>query len=290
VNLAWTSASKKNAADGNGCIGDLEMRTFTTLVLAGSLVLPTLSARADVLPAGRSNVLPVQSSPPVQVAPPAERPYGRRQAPRAIPQYQGQDRQRYGQPQSTYTEWRIAPLRGGTVWIYDDEVLIGSIEAGAGTLFVPQGKPYGVVMTRGNRVVWQGHILATPGIIGLSWDRYGQPVVERMPPPPTGRTRPYDTTQAQLEGRGFRDVLAEMDSYPDDRGRIAVVDRVFFNRPITIGQASDILGRFAFDESRLNALEILAPNLIERGDAWRLVGMFSFPNSRDQAAYMLGLR
>jgi len=130
----------------------------------------------------------VRTETPVQTAPPAERPYGHRSVPQ---QPSGTRRgQRAPAPCHAYTELRIAPLFGGIAWVYDGDVLVGSIESVPGAIFLPEGRPYGVVVTRGDQIVWQGHVMATPGIVALSWDRDAMPVVDRVPPPPACRAYP----------------------------------------------------------------------------------------------------
>jgi hypothetical protein len=96
-----------------------------------------------------------------------------------------------------YTELRIAPAYGGMAWVYDGASLVGYVQPGIGTLYLPEGRAYGVVVMRGDRMVWQGHVMATPGTVGLSWDRYGAPVVERVPPPPSAECPSWERPPAR---------------------------------------------------------------------------------------------
>ncbi|MDI1483356.1 DUF4476 domain-containing protein [Polyangium sp. y55x31] len=231
---------------------------------------------------------PVQLPPQVQTAPPAERPYGYRSVPR--PQYgSAPTPRRYTNAYPGYTELRVAPVYGGIAWIYDGDTLVGSIEGRPGVMFVPEGRAYGVVMTRGGRMVWQGHVQATPGVVALSLDRYGSPIVERVPPPPSHGAYPPPAFELErpLSAIQFRTTIADMEALQDDRSRLAFVVEVFGNRAVTVGQAHDLIARLAFEESRLRALEILAPGLIGRGDASRLLDTFVTYEGRARAAAIL---
>ncbi len=229
---------------------------------------------------------PIQ--PPVQTAPPAERPYGRRSTPRlpygvGAPPTQG----RYA-TYAGYTELRIVPAYGGIAWVYDGETLVGSIEARPGALFVPEGRAYGVVMTRGDRTVWQGQVLATPGVVAVSLDRFGAPIVERMPPPPSRSAPSYAPDfERPFSAIQFRSALADLETLPDDRSRLAFLSDVFGSRGVTVGQAHDLLSRLAFEETRLQALSRLAPALVGRGDTSRLLDMFFTYEARARASALL---
>ncbi|MDI3289143.1 DUF4476 domain-containing protein [Polyangium sp. 15x6] len=231
---------------------------------------------------------PVQMPPQVQTAPPAERPYGHRSIPR--PQYgPAPTPRRYTNVYPGYTELRIAPAYGGIAWIYDGDTVVGSIEGRPGVMFVPEGRAYGVVMTRGGRRVWQGHVQATPGVVALSLDRHGSPIVERVPPPPSHGAYPPPAFELErpLSAIQFRTSIADMEALQDDRSRLAFLAEVFGNRAVTVGQAHDLITRFAFEESRLRALEILAPGLVGRGDASRLLDPFVTYEARARAAAIL---
>ncbi|TKD01333.1 DUF4476 domain-containing protein [Polyangium fumosum] len=279
----------------------------TILAFCAPLLGPAMEARADVgidasfqaqmqmrTPAQMRTPVqwqpPVQVQPPVQTAPPAVRPYGPRSVPR--PQYGPVPTpRRYGYASPGYTELRIAPAFGGMAWIYDGDTLVGSIEGRPGVLFVPEGRAYGVVMTRGDRRVWQGHVQATPGVVALSLDRYGAPLVERIPPPPShgGYPPPAFELEQPLSAIPFRTTMADLEALRDDRSRLAFLGEVFGNRAVTVGQAHDLIARFAFEESRLRALELLAPNLVGRGDASRLLDDFVSYEGRARAAAILRL-
>jgi len=151
------------------------------------------AARADV--PGSSSLL--AQGPPVQVAPPAQRPYGttygRPTDPALPPRPLVLPPQAPVCPPSPYSELRIAPAYGGTAWLYDGTTLVGRVDPGYGSVYLPVSRAYGVVVTRGDQIVWQGHVMATPGTVNLAWDRYGSPVVDRAPPPPQalGACAPY---------------------------------------------------------------------------------------------------
>lgn len=238
---------------------------------------------------------PVQMSPQVQTAPPAERPYGYDSRPRV--QFPSQyapapTPRRYTGQYAPYTELRVAPVYGGIAWIYDGNTLVGSFEGQPGTLFVPGGRVYGVVMTRGGRTVWQGQVQATPGVVALSLDRAGAPIVERTPPPPSHAqyAPPAFELEQPFSAIQFRTKIASLETLQDDRSRLAFVAEVFGYRAVTVGQAHDLMARLSFEPSRLRALEILAPGLIGRGDLSRLVDMFTTPESRAYAASILRIR
>src|SRR5689334_25253462 len=83
-----------------------------------------------VAPASADEQL-AQRSPPVQVAPPVERPYGSPSSPPSpVPYdaYRGQYQPYRGAPSTclyeTYTELRIAPAYGGIAWVYDGATLV----------------------------------------------------------------------------------------------------------------------------------------------------------------------
>lgn len=190
-----------------------------------------------------------------------------------------------------YTELRIAPAYGGIAWVYDGDTLVGSIEGRPGAVFVPEGRAYGVVMTRGGRTVWQGQVMATPGLVALSLDRSGAPVVERAPPPPSQRAYRYDRGPAleqPLSAIQFRSAIADMEELRNERARLSFLADVFGDRAVTVGQARDLLNRFAFEDTRLRALDLLAPSLVGR-DVSRLLGSFVTPEGRAEAADILGL-
>lgn len=279
----------------------------TILALCAPLLGPVMEARADVgidasfqaqmqMRAPAQMQTPVQWQPPVQVqspvqtAPPAVRPYGPRSVPR--PQYgPSPTPRRYAHASPGYTELRIAPAFGGIAWIYDGDTLVGSIEGRPGVMFVPEGRAYGVVMTRGDRRVWQGQVQATPGVVALSLDRYGAPIVERVPPPPSHGAYPPPSFELEqpLSAIQFRTTIADVEALRDDRSRLAFLGEVFGARAVTVGQAHDLIARFAFEESRLRALEILAPNLVGRGDVSRLLDNFVSYEGRARAAAILRL-
>ncbi|MDI1443393.1 DUF4476 domain-containing protein [Polyangium sp. 6x1] len=234
---------------------------------------------------------PVQMQSPVQTAPPAVRPYGPRSVPRP-PQYgPAPTPRRYANQYPGYTELRVAPAYGGIAWIYDGSTLVGSIEGSPGVMFVPEGRAYGVVMTRGDRRVWQGQVQATPGVVALSLDRHGSPIVERVPPPPShdAYAPPSFELERPLSAIQFRTAITDMEALRDDRSRLAFLSEVFGSRAVTVGQAHDLINRFAFEESRLRALEILAPDLVGRGDASRLLDGFVTYEGRARAAAILRL-
>jgi hypothetical protein len=231
---------------------------------------------------------PQQIPPPVQVAPPAERPYGRTSRPRLQLPPAPTPRRYVGQA-APYTELRIAPAYGGIAWIYDGNTLVGSIEGRPGTLFVPGGRAYGVVMTRGDRPVWQGQVQATPGVVALSLDRYGAPIVERVPPPPSQHVYapPSFELDRPFSAIEFRTAISNMERLSDDRSRLAFLSEVFGYRLVTVGQAHDLITRLAFEEARLRALEILAPSLVGRVDTSRLLDGFVSYEGRARAAAIL---
>lgn len=263
------------------------MKKAAIMALLGSTLLPASAARADVF---RDNTKAQLAQGPVQTAPPAERPYGQHSTPRnpqtaPPPSYYGE---RSGRPYgSYYTELRIAPLYGGSTFVYDGQALVGSIQGGAGTVYVPEGRVYGVVVTRGDQVVWQGQIMATPGTVALSFDQQGTPVVERVPPPPPGAGVYQRRPVSALE---FRDTMASLSTMTDDTSRLDWLTSYLMGRPVTVNQTRDVLSQFSYEGSRLRALEILAPNIIDRENNSRLLGSFYNPVLRAHAAAMLGVR
>jgi hypothetical protein len=253
------------------------------------LVLAALAPLSLCMAEARADAnKPVQySGPPVQTAPPAPRPYGRPAPPPLPPPPPG----RYAEPPTPgarrLTRIAITPAYGGTAWIYDDDLLVGTLDR-PGWVFLPEGRAYRVVITRGDSTVWQGHVLATPGTVDLSWDRWGNPVVERTPPPPPSGG-PVGLNQL-MPPPMFRDALRDLDNLPDEQSRMDWIQRTFAYRPLTVNQANQLLGRLAFEDSRVRALYTLGPNLVQGSDPGRLLDSFFTPSARSQAARILGIQ
>jgi len=221
--------------------------------------------------------------PIVQTAPPAERPYGTYSVPRDS----------YGRriPRPTlrsYTELRLAQFRDGRVFVYDRDQLIGSFDRAA-NLRVIEGRAYGIVVTRGGRVMWQGQVLATPGSVLVHLNRNGTPVIERRPAPPQ-RTVQYDAYYRPLDHDVFRGACREVDVLPSDPHRLGWMRQTFQDRPVSLSQAGELLGHLSFESSRLAALELLAPNIVGSGDERWLLGHFASFEARARASAILGLR
>jgi hypothetical protein len=225
--------------------------------------------------------------PNVQSAPPAQRPYVT-YSPQS--QTRGGYVRRIPRPSlRAYTELRLAQFRGGRLFVYDGAQLVGSFDQAA-NLRVIEGRAYGIVVTRGGRVMWQGQVLATPGQVLVHLDRNGRPNLERRPPPPVQSPQYVDYAYRPLDHGAFRGACHEVDTLQGDQHRLGWMRQTFHDRPVSVSQVGELLGRLSFESSRLAALEALAPNLVGDGDDRWLLGHFVSFEARARASVVLGLR
>jgi len=188
-----------------------------------------------------------------------------------------------------YTDLRIPYIRGGRVFVYDRTELVGSFDRAA-SVRVLEGHGYGVVVMQGGRVVWQGQVLATPGTVLVHLDARGRVFLERWAPPLQSSPGWDEYANRPLDHGVFRGACREIDVLPSDPHRLGRMRHTFQDRPVSVAQTGELLGRLSFESSRLAALELLAPNLVGEGDARWLLGHFTSFEARARASVLLGLR
>jgi hypothetical protein len=175
------------------------------------------------------------------------------------------------------------------MFVYDRAELVGSFDRPA-TMLVIEGRAYGIVVMRGSRVLWQGQVLATPGSVLVHLDRNGTPVLERRSPPPVQSPAYVEYAHRPLDHGAFRGACHEVDTLHGDQHRLGWMRQTFHDRPVSLSQVGELLGRLSFESSRIAALEVLAPNLVGDGDDRWLLGHFASFEARARASVLLGLR
>jgi hypothetical protein len=221
-----------------------------------------------------------------------------------------------------YTELRVAPPPAGRVYVYDGHRLVGRFDS-PGEMTVPTGRPYHVVVMRGDTQVWNGDVTAMGTPLDLDWgagQRYRGPMQPPpaygygyggpfgAPPPPSGYyptpPRPYEGAPGYEEAappyasEGYaapvigspelRSLLREMDQASDDQDRLSALADAALRYSFAVPQADWILGRFHSDAYRLAALERMRGRILDRNDAFILLQRFHATAAREQAQHMLG--
>ena len=121
---------------------------------------------------------------------------------------------------------------------------------------------------------------------GPAQDRARQ-ILERVPPLP----REYDPRYGgQVEPReSFEELVSAVERQTWDKDKIRYIQDASRHRSYTVAQVGHLLKLFTWDKEKLQVLEILAPQIRDGYNAYRLVDSFDFISAQEQARRILGL-
>lgn len=72
-----------------------------------------------------------------------------------------------------------------------------------------------------------------------------------------------------------------------DKNKIDIIRVACIGSNLSSMQCSRLLSLLSFDDNKLEALKIMAPNIVDAKDFDRIINQFSFPSSKEKAAKIL---
>ena len=80
----------------------------------------------------------------------------------------------------------------------------------------------------------------------------------------------------------FNLILVMIDNEKFENDKIAIVQRSFMNKFVTVGQLTRLLEKFSFEENRLKVVEIVYPTVLDNENASLLYDYFIFNSSKEK--------
>jgi hypothetical protein len=201
----------------------------------------------------------------------------------------GRARSRIATPPG-YTELRVAPPPGGTVYVYEGHRLLGRFDR-EGAMLVATGRDYRVVAMRGDEKLWAGDVTASGLPLELDWSMPSPRFRQPFPPPsgPSAEQPPLGQSRHEvvLPQGAQRSLLRQLDRARDDQSRIEALADATTRYALSSAQAASILDRFRTDAYRLAALEWMSQKIIPSDEAPSLVDRFRSPAARRMARDIL---
>jgi hypothetical protein len=105
------------------------------------------------------------------------------------------------------------------------------------------------------------------------------------------RARPAPHQPAgPLPAPEFDKLLKGLKAEPFDDGKLTYVENFASRVPLSCAQAATLLGSFAFDEKRIDALKVIYPRLVDPHNLNDVLAVYMFPSSKAAARKAVGLK
>jgi hypothetical protein len=181
----------------------------------------------------------------------------------------------------------IVPPRAATVLVDDGTSTLSQIGA-ASTILVPTGKSYGITAMRGQRVLWQARIAASGGRIEVVWHRGPTPTIQQTQPSPLPFPPPLPVGPSPMAGHTFKQLVSVVNNESFESGKMEVVKSAAATNYFTVAQVGRILDELTFDSSKVTALQVLRPRILDPQNGFLLARHFTFTSTQQQAMAMFG--
>jgi hypothetical protein len=121
------------------------------------------------------------------------------------------------------------------------------------------------------------------------WEPVARPRIERQPPPPSrpvpgrppaGRVQPMDPAM-------FAKLLAAIQQAPFSADQITVIQQASSSSFFVVAQLQAIVGALSFSADQVRAVELVAPKLLDRDNAFQLYEAFTFSGDKEQVKRIL---
>jgi hypothetical protein len=102
-------------------------------------------------------------------------------------------------------------------------------------------------------------------------------------PAPGGAVPPVDAGPRPMGERRFEEFMRTMDAEPFPRGKMGVVESAARDNWFFVAQLRRIVDALTFPSDKMRAVEIVAPRVVDRENAFSLLGAFTFDSEKEQA-------
>lgn len=134
---------------------------------------------------------------------------------------------------------------------------------------------------------WSGRWVTTvPGQMSVC----GCEVEEVRPPPPPITRPPHRTPppgRGAMPGERFAELARQLEREAFPSNALNTLELVAADHRFTVEQTVRLIGIFQFPSDRVRALELAAPRLVDRENAYRLLEAFTFESEKDEARRVL---
>ena len=145
----------------------------------------------------------------------------------------------------------------------------------------------------GKTVVFDKKFEAKRGKLATLWiqasARVEVTVAVAPPPPPVHHEPPVVRVAAPscMGDSDFGSISGEIENADFSDEKIAVLESAMDDRTICSGQVIRVLGLFDFSNDKLKALEIMAPQIVDTQNNYKIYGAFDFSSDKDKAKRIL---
>jgi hypothetical protein len=113
------------------------------------------------------------------------------------------------------------------------------------------------------------------------------PEMEVPPPPPPPRAREWRHDARPMNEDSFRALVAAVNREGFAEGKLAVIEQAASRNFFRVGQLRVLLDQLAFSATKLRALELGAPRLVDPENAFMLHEAFTFSADKERAREIL---
>lgn len=103
-----------------------------------------------------------------------------------------------------------------------------------------------------------------------------------VPPPPPVRPAAYP-----MPPERFQALLGAIAHEPFSDGKLRVIDQAASDSLFRIEQVEQVIRKLAFSQDKLRALEVMAPRVVDRQNAFKIYDAFTFSSDKEQAQKIL---
>jgi hypothetical protein len=101
------------------------------------------------------------------------------------------------------------------------------------------------------------------------------PVVVQQPPPP-----PPPATPLPVDEETLANAIAHIGNESFEEDKLRIVRDLASSQYFLVAQVEKILPAFSFENTKVKIVEILAPRILDRQNAYRLYGSFTFSSNK----------
>lgn len=126
-----------------------------------------------------------------------------------------------------------------------------------------------------------------------SYEKYVTPPVAVYPAVEAGAgrpSRPHVTVGVGMRESDFQAYYNKVKSKPLKSSRLALLEAGLGSRELSCRQCVRMMSMFRFDDDKLEALEILAPNISDRENYEEIIDSLDFISSEAKAKKILGIK
>jgi hypothetical protein len=179
----------------------------------------------------------------------------------------------------------IVPPRAATVLVDDGASVLSQI-ATTGSILVPTGRSYGITAMRGQRVLWQAQIAASGGRVEIVWSRGPTPTIQQTQPAPLPFPQPLPVGPSPMAGHTFKQLVGVVNNESFESAKLEVIKSAASGNYFSVNQVGRILDELTFDSSKVTALELLRPRILDPENGFLLARHFTFTSTKQQAMAM----